>query len=204
MSTSMRNRRTGSRTALAVAAFFAGALLLTACSPGGSSGDVPAASETPASPEASDAPATEDDAPATEDGSEGTLNARAAAEAALRTVPGAIVEVELGRKGTTITWEVGVLAEDGSGVELYIDARSGEVLRQDTLSLDSEQRTAPAVTAAEAIDIALGAVPGRVTAADLGTERGQVVWEIDVIGTSGSMELYIDATTGEVLKQERG
>lgn len=195
MRESTQDRRTGFRAAFAITAILAGALLLTACSPGSSSNDAPPPSETQTSPESSD--------PSAEDETEGAVDARAAAEIALEAVPGAVVEIELGREGTNVVWEVGVLGEDGSGVELYIDRSTGDVLRQSTLRLDSEQRTAPAVTAVEAIDIALDASPGRVTAVDLGTERGQVVWEIEVIGTSGGMELYIDAATGDVVKQER-
>lgn len=198
MTSTTQVSRLFARTSSVPAVVLAGVLLLTSCSPGPSGNSAPAASE-PASPQTSEIAPAEGEA----ENLEGAMNARAAVELALKTTPGAVVEIELGRHGTKIAWEVGVLGEDGSGVELYIHARSGEVLRQGPLRLDSEQRTAPAVTAVEAIDIALDAVSGRVTAADLGTERGRVVWEVDVLGTSGGMELYIDAATGEVVKQDR-
>ena len=42
---------------------------------------------------------------------------------------GKILEVELERKSGQIVYEVEILAEDGVVHELYIDARSGKVLR---------------------------------------------------------------------------
>ena len=45
---------------------------------------------------------------------------------------------------------------------------------------------------------------GSVVELDLGTERSVLVWEVLVSADSGGRyELYIDATTGEVVKQER-
>jgi len=43
--------------------------------------------------------------------------------------PGKVLEVELERKAGKIIYEVELLGEDGVVRELYIDARSGDVLR---------------------------------------------------------------------------
>lgn len=177
-------------------------LLLSSCAP-----------QSPASPAdpGSDSSATEAPSPsegadeevADEEAAEGRIDAAGAASIALEAVPGAVVELELGRQRTAIVWEAGVLGSDGSGTEVSIDSQSGEVLSQERLRLSTVQSTAPAVTAAEAIEIALDTASGRVKAMDLDTERGATVWEVVVIGTRGGTELYIDATSGTVVKQER-
>ena len=123
-----------------------------------------------------------------------------AIEAALAHAPGAVVEVDAEPR----RWEVTVLRENGTGVELYIDAASGEVTRERDARLSRVQSTAPKVTAAEAIGIALGNTPGQIIELDLDTERGAVVWELLVRADAGGrFEIYVDATTGEVLKVER-
>jgi uncharacterized membrane protein YkoI len=63
---------------------------------------------------------------------------------------------------------------------------------------------AEGVTAAAAIDIALGNVPGgAVVDLDQGWERGVPVWDIVVLGADGvAVELYIDAIGGSVIDQE--
>ncbi|HMR49172.1 MAG TPA: PepSY domain-containing protein [Arachnia sp.] len=142
----------------------------------------------------------ESEEPSATEAPEGPLDAAGAIAAALAHTPGAVVEVDAERS----IWEVTVLREDGTGVELYIDATSGEVTRERDQRLSPTQRTAPTVTAAEAIDIALGAVPGTIIELDLGLERTTVVWEVLVRADAGGrMEVYVDAATGSVVKTER-
>lgn len=146
------------------------------------------------------AEAEESEEPSATQAPDGPLDAAGAIAAALAHTPGAVVEVDAERS----TWEVTVLREDGTGVELYIDATSGEVTRERDQRLSPTQRTAPTVTAAEAIDIALGAVPGTIIELDLGLDRTTVVWEVLVRADAGGrMEVYVDAATGSVLKTER-
>jgi uncharacterized membrane protein YkoI len=57
-----------------------------------------------------------------------------------------------------------------------------------------------------AINIALARVPGGTIAeAELEEEDGRLIYsfEIKVTGKSGKDEVHVDATTGEVVKQER-
>jgi uncharacterized membrane protein YkoI len=42
-----------------------------------------------------------------------------------------------------------------------------------------------------------------VTAIDLDTENGRVVWDVDVAGPGGRKAITIDAATGRILEQER-
>ncbi len=97
-----------------------------------------------------------------------------------------------------------MLREDGTGVELYVDAETGEITRERDTQLRGVQATAPKVTATEAIGIALGNTPGGIIELDLDTERGAVVWEVLVRADAGGrFEIYVDATTGAVVKVER-
>lgn len=101
-------------------------------------------------------------------------------------------------------WEVLVRRADGSGAEIYVNAQSGETLRERAAQVPAAAAdAAPQFTAVEAIDVALGAVPdGAIRELDIDTEAGVVVWEILVGGGGGATEFYIDATTGDIVKQE--
>lgn len=169
--------------------------------PAGCATTPPASTPSPAAP-SSPAPTPDDDAddtPATQ-APEGRLDAAGAIAAALAHTEGAVVELDASLR----VWEVTVLRTDGSGVELTIDATSGEVTRERDKRLATVQRTAPQITAAEAIGIALAHTPGTIIELDLDTERGAVVWEVLVRADAGGrFELYIDAATGQVVKSER-
>ncbi len=177
------------------------AFLLTACSPSEPPGSPDQTQSAPAAtPSQTDAGAEGSD----DDSIAGPLDARLAVDRALQLVPGAVVELGRERERGVDVWEVGVLREDSTGTELYLAVDTGEKVRESTLRLSSEQRTPPAVTAREAIDVALGAVPGSIVELDLGTERGAVVWEALVSADAGGrFEVYIDAASGAIVKQER-
>lgn len=77
----------------------------------------------------------------------------------------------------------------------------GETEQQEATRLASDATVSQA--AAEAA--ALQAVPGTVTASELGNENGSVVWEVDVQKADGSaVEVKVDAGNGTVLAQETG
>lgn len=124
-----------------------------------------------------------------------------AAEAALAAVSGDVISLD--PEGGDV-WSVLVRTEDGEGIELYVDATTGDIARQDPESLPSEARdSVPTVSAVEAIEIVQQELPeATIRELDLDTERGAVVWEILVSDDSGLIEFYVDAETGEILKQE--
>ncbi|QTV80077.1 PepSY domain-containing protein [Microbacterium sp. NIBRBAC000506063] len=77
-------------------------------------------------------------------------------------------------------------------------------MRQRSTTLSPPQTTAPAIPADEAIDVALDAVPGGIVELDLDTDRGRVVWEALIAADAGGLwEVYVDAATADVLKQEQ-
>ncbi|HSW43778.1 MAG TPA: PepSY domain-containing protein, partial [Patescibacteria group bacterium] len=131
------------------------------------------------------------------------ISAGRAIDVALAAVPGgAVVEVSLDKENGRTLWEIVVRSPNGSGVEIYIDAATGTIVDREPHRVPDEARaSAPAISALRAITIALAAVPGSsVVEVDLDTERGRVVWEVLV--RAPGVELYIDAATGEILKQE--
>ncbi|QAY72798.1 hypothetical protein ET445_05020 [Agromyces protaetiae] len=174
--------------------------LLTACTgtgePSPTAAEPPAVTETEA-PDASNEPAAGQSA-------EGPLDAHDAVAAAIAFEGGVVVELGPGREQGVDVWEVGLIRPDGSGVELHVARDDGRIVSQEPLRLDPEQTSAPALTAAEAIALALETEPGEVRELDLGTERGIVVWEVIVDSAAGGrFELYLDAATGTVVKHER-
>lgn len=170
----------------------AGSLLLVGCGP---------AEEAPQSEPLQSAP-TESE-PAEDQPIEGEIDALRAVEIALDAEAGTVVDLELDENDSRIIWEVGILTSGGQGLELDIDRNSGEVVKQEDYDLSSEQRTAPEVLINEAIGIALDAVSGSVTSAELDSEDGRVVWEMNVNDGSAEWDLEIDAATGEVVKQDQ-
>lgn len=61
----------------------------------------------------------------------------------------------------------------------------------------------PSLSEAQAIEIALNAVPGEVQESELEREDGATVYEIEILTAEGvEMEVEIDADTGDVLEVE--
>lgn len=130
------------------------------------------------------------------------LNAQAAADKALVIVPGsAVVEVESRSKDGRTIWEVVVRRPDGSGTELYIDQATGSLLKQEPADVPRYlKESAPTISASAAMSSALSSTPGIVEEVGLSREDGGMVWEVKVAGASGRVKLYIDATSGKVIK----
>jgi uncharacterized membrane protein YkoI len=59
------------------------------------------------------------------------------------------------------------------------------------------------VTIEQAIKTAVEKVPGTVVEAELEKKHGKTVWEVEVLGTDGSVtEVHIDAATGTIIDTE--
>lgn len=135
----------------------------------------------------------------------GPVDAQRAVEIALTAAPGAVVvEVDEDR-GVRAQWEVVALNRDGSGTELRIDTATGEVISRAPKGLDPEARTAPAISAPRAMEIAVATAPGEIVEVDLDSEGGRTVWDVEVRVPSGPKQhLTIDATTGAIIRQSTG
>ncbi len=101
-------------------------------------------------------------------------------------------------------WEWEHEAVDGGRQhDLDIDAASGEVTEHDQDD-DDDQHPAVDVSSpkpyAEAIEIALGKEPGRVSGGGLSSDDGRIHYTIDIDRSSGDddVEVEVDVETGEV------
>ncbi|HEU5485936.1 MAG TPA: PepSY domain-containing protein [Microlunatus sp.] len=99
-------------------------------------------------------------------------------------------------------WEVTLRAgENGRSLRIGQDAA---VLGNSSEQLDTDQRgEQPTVTIQRAIQTAQQRVVGGVvTDAELTSETGRRVWDVSVEAAGGDRELWIDAASGEVLREE--
>ena len=127
------------------------------------------------------------------------VDAACALEAALDAKPGSYaVEVD---EEDSRAWEI-TLVIDGQGVEMTVDAATGEIAGERSPDLDVEPREAPSVTAAEAVDAALAEKPGTLDSLDLDQDGGTVVWEATVIDGTQEWDIVIDASSGDVLRAD--
>ncbi|WP_312778046.1 PepSY domain-containing protein [Corynebacterium variabile] len=126
-----------------------------------------------------------------------SVDAAGALEAALDAKPGSYaveVDEEDGR-----AWEITLVA-DGKGVEVTVDNATGEVTGEQSTDLDAEQREAPSVAAAEAVDAALAEKPGTLDSLDLDRDNGTIVWDATVIDGTREWDIVIDASSGDILR----
>lgn len=187
-----------------------GAVVLGGCSSdddapaGGSPAPTQAPSPTPA---ATDVPSpTDSPSPTTDAQAAGPLpTAQSAVDAALAIVAGgAAIEGGQTDEAGRQVWYVLVRDPAGAGTELYLARDNGDLVQQRPEPVPAvAQGDLPALTAQQGLEAALGAVPGDVIEFDLGTEQGRTVWAVLVRGDNGRFEVYVDADTGEIIKQER-
>ncbi|MFJ7752973.1 PepSY domain-containing protein [Peribacillus muralis] len=105
------------------------------------------------------------------------------------------------------TYEMTVKTKDGYQ-DVDVDAEKGEILSQETEDDDDEEMsTQQAVDKAkvsmeEAEKIALKKVDGQVTDAELDSEDGGLVYELEIKQDKKEYDVAVDAMTGKVLKTE--
>lgn len=115
---------------------------------------------------------------------------------------GELVQIGIDHDDRTWEWEL-ELVENGTQHELDIDATTGEVTEHETDS-DDDQDPVVDVTSpmayAEAIEIALGEVPGRVAGWDLDSDDGTIRYQVEIDRDQGDddVEVEIDVETGDV------
>lgn len=134
-----------------------------------------------------------------------TLDLRGAVAAAEATVADSTaVEVSKDDDDGTVAWEVTVRAGN-NGRELRL-AADGTVLGNESDSLSAAQRgDLPKTTLLRAVETAEKRIDGGVaTDAELSTENGQRVWGVSVDASGNDeWELWIDAESGKVLREQR-
>ena len=110
------------------------------------------------------------------------------------------VQIEIDHDDRTWEWELELVA-DGTQHELDIDATTGEVTEHESDD-DDDQDPVVDVTSpmaySEAIEIALGEEPGRVSGWDLDSDDDQIRYQIDIErAEGGDVEVEVDVATGE-------
>lgn len=174
-------------------------------SPGANPTNISIAPSSSAPPSASTPASTPATGPSTAQ-SEGIQDATAAVAAAEAAVPDSVaVEVSKDDDDSAVVWEV-LLRAGENGRELRISAADATVLSNKSDQLDESQLgEAPRVTAQEAIRVAEKRVPGGgVTEAELTRESGRRIWDLSVEVRGGDeWELWVDASSGKVVRQQR-
>ena len=175
---------------------------LPAC--GGQEAAAPAATVTvTASPTAS---VTASATPTTAPASTREIGVQRAIRTAQRSANGSAVEGGRDREQGRPVWYITVRLSNGTGKEMYIDRQTGDIIQERPENLSSVQRnTAPQVSARQAIRRAERVSQGG-TVAEFELERalGRPAWYVLTRGgAQGTLEIYLDAGTGDVLRQER-
>lgn len=210
----------GHRTLLLVAGTtLAAATFLAGCSMGSPESTVTPSSPTPTQSETASGTSSEQSESST-DNSEGSGEGAAALQGVAVTAQeagvvaldaqadGRVVEIELEYSGGKAVWEVKVVSAEGS-TEVLVDVSTGQVVGEKDRSTrpDSEalaRLDSAKLDFAQAIGLILAEAPGEeITEISLDTDRGTVTWEAELV-TAGNQkrEIYIDAVTGDVLKNE--
>lgn len=115
---------------------------------------------------------------------------------------GELVQIEIDHDDDVWEWELEIV-DGGRQHDIDVDATSGEVTEHDQDD-DDDQDPAVDVTSpmpyAEAIEIALGKEPGRVSGWDLSSDDSRIHYTIDIDRSSGGddVEVEVDVETGEV------
>lgn len=114
---------------------------------------------------------------------------------------GELTQIEIDHDDATWECELEIVL-DGRQHELDIDATTGEVTEHEKDDDDDKDPTVDVtfpMTPEEAIEIALGVEPGRVSGWDLDSDDGRVHYTIDIDRKNGDddVEVEVDVETGE-------
>jgi len=143
---------------------------------------------------------------------------------------GQAVEAELGVENGFLVYGFDFLAASGTKTKAFVDAGNGKLLvtfnkEEDTDSLQVEEgdgdqtgdhqdgNDEPDLTAADAAKVkvsltdavktALAAAPGKAVAVKLDSEKGTLIYEVDVLSSSGKLtSVAVNAVTGNVTATE--
>ncbi|GGG63438.1 hypothetical protein GCM10011374_28550 [Kocuria dechangensis] len=130
----------------------------------------------------------------------------AAVATAEEAVGGDAQAFELGREDSPASWETSVASGEREH-EVYVSEDGAEVISQEEGELDADDRERLGrvqVPLEDALRTALGTVGGTLDEAQLDTEDGVTVWEIDIDEPDGnSVDVYVNVEDGSVLKIDR-
>ncbi|WP_096186844.1 PepSY domain-containing protein [Evansella halocellulosilytica] len=133
---------------------------------------------------------------------DGKISSEEAVEIAKGVLDGKLDEVELDTEDGMLVYEVEI-KYNGDDYDFIIDAHSGEIIEIDDDLLKTPLRDEMNVSVEQAKEIALETVPeGKIKEVELERKRGSYVYEIEMKYRGDDGDIYIDATTGDMLKIE--
>ena len=123
-----------------------------------------------------------------------------AAMAASEAMTGEIIEIELEMDNNKAIWEVEIVNETNQVVTVEIDGQTGEILSTNTDDDDAEMSLSNAVNLSQAINIVKAVEQGVIVEAELESEDGLLIWEVESISANDQETKFrVNAETGEVL-----
>ncbi|MFJ9729623.1 PepSY domain-containing protein [Streptomyces sp. NPDC101209] len=131
-----------------------------------------------------------------------------AADAAAKSVTGTVTSVELEGHQGKAAWKVDIVDSKGTEHEVTVNAADGKVTGSKA-DQDDDHDAIAAKSAktelAQAVNTALGKVPGTATSAELDDHNGRAAWHVDVTDTKGTEhEVTVDAQSGKVTAAQTG
>lgn len=135
------------------------------------------------------------------------VSMEACLSAALAVKPGRVKELEFGLENGEPRYEFEILTADGKETEVECSAMTGKIVEveweNENMDLDTFLAAAK-VTAAQAREIALKRVPGRIVNMDMETNTaGAMSYEFEVLTADGkTLDVEIDAMNGNVVEVE--
>lgn len=135
------------------------------------------------------------------------VSMEACLSAALAQVPGKVKELEFGLENGEPRYEFEIAAADGRETEVECSAITGKIMEveweNENMDLDTFLAAAK-LSPAQAREIALKRVPGRIVGLDMETNSaGTMSYEFEVRTADGkALDVEIDAMTGGVIEVE--
>jgi uncharacterized membrane protein YkoI len=112
-------------------------------------------------------------------------------------VPGRVLEAELEDEEDMVFYEIEIVSSDGIIIEVQVDAKTGQIIRQ------AREGEVSYITVEEAIKSATEFLRWNVVEIELDEEDGKAVYEIKLINHLGDdQEIEVDALSGKVLEPE--
>lgn len=127
--------------------------------------------------------------------------------AALEMYPGKVKELEMSLEDDVPHYEFEIITADGRETEVECDATTGEIVEveweNENMDLDAFLADAR-ITPAQARQIALRRVPGKIVKMDLETtSTGARSYEFEIVTSAGaSIDVEVDAMSGRVTEVE--
>lgn len=122
-----------------------------------------------------------------------------AAQVALNTVPGTLIEAELEMDDGRAVWEIDIVDAANQVVSVEVDGQTGQVLG--TKSCDhSAPVTGEVFSMAQAIDMVRAVDSGVLVEVELENDDDQLIWEIETISEDRHERAFrIDGISGELI-----